>query len=138
VTVTRTKKSFAEADMSTLLVPSLLRAVPRCRYFGACGGCKWQQVAYDAQCVFKRQHVVDALERIGGFAGIEVAPTLGAVEPYYYRNKMEFSFGDRWRRKTGSTGIRSDSHSGSTSRDATTGSSTWRNASCSRPSAPGS
>jgi 23S rRNA (uracil1939-C5)-methyltransferase len=96
VTVTRTKKSFAEAELTGVLEPSPLRAAPRCRHFGACGGCKWQHVAYDAQCEFKRQHVVDALERIGGFPGIAVAPTLGASSPYYYRNKMEFSFGRRW------------------------------------------
>jgi 23S rRNA (uracil1939-C5)-methyltransferase len=97
VTVTRTKKSFAEAELIEVLQASPLRAVPQCRHFGTCGGCKWQHVAYEAQCDFKRQHVVDALERIGGFPGIEVAPTLGAASPYYYRNKMEFSFGQRWR-----------------------------------------
>jgi 23S rRNA (uracil1939-C5)-methyltransferase len=39
---------------------------------------------------------MDALERIGGFAGLVVKETLGADEIYFYRNKMEFSFGDRW------------------------------------------
>ena len=40
--------------------------------------------------------MVDALERIGGFTGATVLPTLGAENEYYYRNKMEFSFGVRW------------------------------------------
>jgi 23S rRNA (uracil1939-C5)-methyltransferase len=96
VTITRAKKSFAEADLREVLLPSPLRVPPRCRYFGPCGGCRWQHVAYEAQCGFKRQHVIDALERIGGFQGVAVAPTAGATEPYYYRNKMEFSFGTRW------------------------------------------
>jgi 23S rRNA (uracil1939-C5)-methyltransferase len=96
VKVTSAKKSFAEADVVAILAPSALRVPPRCRYFGTCGGCTWQQVDYAAQLEFKRQHVIDALERIGGFRGVTVRPTLGSERIYGYRNKMEFSFGDRW------------------------------------------
>jgi 23S rRNA (uracil1939-C5)-methyltransferase len=94
--IARVKKTFAEAEILHVSAPSALRTVPRCRYFGTCGGCRWQQVEYAAQLEFKQQHVVDALERIGGFRGIRVGPTLGSERIYYYRNKMEFSFGDRW------------------------------------------
>jgi 23S rRNA (uracil1939-C5)-methyltransferase len=96
VRLTKIKKSFCEATALEVVTPSPLRVVPRCAHFGVCGGCRWQNVAYDAQLAFKRQHVTDALERIGGFRGIEVAPTIGSDDPYYYRNKMEFSFGERW------------------------------------------
>jgi 23S rRNA (uracil1939-C5)-methyltransferase len=96
-TITRRKKKFLEARVEELLHPSSLRTEPRCAYFGTCGGCKWQHVQYEAQLEFKRQSVADALEHVGGFSGVEVRPALGAVEPYYYRNKMEFSFStDRW------------------------------------------
>jgi 23S rRNA (uracil1939-C5)-methyltransferase len=57
-------------------------------------------VDYGAQAEFKRRHVIDALERIGGFRGIEVMPTIAANSPYLYRNKMEFSFGERWLSRT--------------------------------------
>lgn len=97
IRITKTKKKFAEAESLGVITPSPLRVEPRCRYFGTCGGCKWQNVAYQAQLDFKRQNVLDALERIGGFRGIIVNPTLGSDATYYYRNKMEFSFGDRWR-----------------------------------------
>ena len=90
------KRTFAEADVVEVLRASPLRTAPRCRHFGPCGGCRWQHVTYEAQLGFKRQHVIDALERIGGFAGLTVEPTLGMNEPFYYRNKMEFSFGNRW------------------------------------------
>ena len=90
------KKSYAEGTAVEILAPSPLRTAPRCRHFGVCGGCRWQDVSYEAQLEFKRQHVLDALERIGNFRGVAVAPTLGAVRPYYYRNKMEFSFGRKW------------------------------------------
>lgn len=96
VRITRTKKSFVEADVLEVVKPSSIRVTPRCRYVGVCGGCKWQEVDYQAQLEFKRQHVIDALQRIGGFAGLSVNPTLGSPDVYFYRNKMEFSFGERW------------------------------------------
>jgi 23S rRNA (uracil1939-C5)-methyltransferase len=96
VRTTRVSKNFADAQVLEVLVPSPLRTTPRCSYYGTCGGCSWQHLSYDGQCEFKRQQVVDALERIGGFTGTTVHPTLGAANEYYYRNKMEFSFGVRW------------------------------------------
>lgn len=94
--LTKIKKQYAEAETLEVLMPSLLRVRPRCGYFGTCGGCTWQQVDYKAQLEFKRRHVIETLEHIGGFSGVEVKPTLGADEIYFYRNKMEFSFGERW------------------------------------------
>ena len=43
----------------------------------------------------KRQNVIDAFERIGGFRGVEVASTIPSDETYFYRNKIEFSFSRR-------------------------------------------
>ncbi|MBK7258895.1 MAG: 23S rRNA (uracil(1939)-C(5))-methyltransferase RlmD [Ignavibacteriae bacterium] len=94
--ITRVSKNFAEAQVMAVQVPSALRTQPRCAYYGTCGGCSWQHLSYAGQCEFKRQQVVDALERIGGFTEPAVHPTLGAANEYYYRNKMEFSFGVRW------------------------------------------
>jgi 23S rRNA (uracil1939-C5)-methyltransferase len=95
--LTKIKKSFCEARAVEVVTPSVLRAVPRCRYFGTCGGCRWQNVQYDAQLAFKRRHVIDAFERIGGIRGVHVQETLRSEDEYFYRNKMEFSFGERWR-----------------------------------------
>lgn len=95
--VTKGKKKYAEARTLEVLEPSDDRVVPLCRYFGTCGGCKWQNLRYDEQIRWKRQHVVDAFERIGGFEGVEIRKTIGCREEYFYRNKMEFSFSSqRW------------------------------------------
>lgn len=96
VRLTKVKKQFLEAEVVEVLKPSPLRVAPRCKHFGVCGGCRWQHVDYQAQLDFKRQHVIDALEHIGGFKDIQVNPTLASEHVYFYRNKMEFSFGDRW------------------------------------------
>jgi 23S rRNA (uracil1939-C5)-methyltransferase len=89
------KKSFAEAKLVRVERPSLLRVEPRCKYFGVCGGCKWQHVDYRAQLRFKQQQVVDAFERIGGFSNIQVSSIIGADEIYFYRGKMEYSFAEK-------------------------------------------
>jgi len=91
------KRNFAEADLIALETPSPRRVEPRCRYFGTCGGCTWQNIAYSSQLEFKRRHVADTLERLGGFAPLAVPAPLAMADPFYYRNKMEFSFGERWR-----------------------------------------
>ena len=83
--------------MLEVLKPSPLRTEPRCEYFWSCGGCKWQHVEYAAQLDAKRQSVAEALAHTGGFDGLDVRPTIGADEIYFYRNKMEFSFAaHRW------------------------------------------
>ncbi|MGA7159902.1 MAG: 23S rRNA (uracil(1939)-C(5))-methyltransferase RlmD [Bacteroidota bacterium] len=95
--VMRTKKKHLEAKVVEVLQPSPNRTPPRCKYFGTCGGCKWQHVQYESQLAFKQQHVVDALERIGRFKSVNVLPIIPSQEIYFYRNKLEFSFGDqRW------------------------------------------
>lgn len=97
VTLVRARKNFGESRVDALLEPSPLRTEPRCAYFGACGGCKWQHVEYSAQLDAKRQTVSDAFRAFPGIADIPVHPTLGTEETYFYRNKMEFSFSaDRW------------------------------------------
>jgi 23S rRNA (uracil1939-C5)-methyltransferase len=92
--VFKRKKDYAEAKVVEILKPSPHRVQPRCRYFGICGGCKWQNLEYGEQIRFKRQHVIDAFERIGGMR-IDVAETIGADEIYEYRNKLELTFSDR-------------------------------------------
>ncbi len=89
------KKSFAEAKVVRIERPSPLRVDPRCKYFGVCGGCKWQHVDYQAQLRFKQQQVVDSFERIGGFSNLNVLPIIGADKIYFYRGKMEYSFAEK-------------------------------------------
>lgn len=61
-----------------------------CAHFGECGGCLWQDLAYEEQLRLKERIVTEAL-RPGD--GVDVRPSLPAPAPYGYRNKMEFSVG---------------------------------------------
>lgn len=76
--VTAKKKNYGLGRLEKILVPSPDRITPPCPVYEACGGCQIQHLAYEAQLVQKRQTVIDALERIGHFSGINVNPTLGA------------------------------------------------------------
>ncbi|HRX27953.1 MAG TPA: 23S rRNA (uracil(1939)-C(5))-methyltransferase RlmD [Saprospiraceae bacterium] len=70
------------------------RRDPFCQHFGTCGGCKWQNLDYSAQLKHKHQTVVDAMTRI---AKIEtpVSPIIASPYTENYRNKLEYSFGNR-------------------------------------------
>ncbi|MBL7978432.1 MAG: 23S rRNA (uracil(1939)-C(5))-methyltransferase RlmD [Bacteroidetes Order II. Incertae sedis bacterium] len=97
VRTTKVKKNYAEAILLEVISPSPLRVSPICAYFGTCGGCKWQHVAYEHQLTAKRESVADALTYTGGFQDVVVQPTIGMENPLFYRNKMEFSFStQRW------------------------------------------
>jgi len=89
------KKHYMEGEIVKLHTPGPLRTEPFCEHFGTCGGCKWQHLPYPAQVEFKRQQVVDALERIGGFKGIMVEPVISSPIDRYYRNKLEYTFTSR-------------------------------------------
>ncbi|HYF02086.1 MAG TPA: 23S rRNA (uracil(1939)-C(5))-methyltransferase RlmD [Patescibacteria group bacterium] len=95
--VMKKKKSYVETKLEDVLKPSEHRVEPLCPYFGTCGGCSWQHLAYTQQLMWKQRHVIDAFERIGKIPYGEILPTAPSPREYYYRNKMEFSFGRyRW------------------------------------------
>jgi 23S rRNA (uracil1939-C5)-methyltransferase len=95
--VRATKKNHAEAVITSLVKPSEHRIKTRCQHFGVCGGCKWQHLAYREQLHWKRHHIRDAFERLGKVPFGELLSTLASPEEFFYRNKMEYSFGDsRW------------------------------------------
>lgn len=63
--VLKVKKTYGYAKRLELLAASPDRVDAPCPIFRQCGGCQLQHMAYDAQLRWKRQHVIDSLERIG-------------------------------------------------------------------------
>ncbi len=95
--VTRKKKSYAEAVVERLITPSPDRVEAFCKHFGICGGCQWQDLSYAAQARFKRQEVIDDLQRLGGLELPPVPPILASEHTRHYRNKLEYTFtAQRW------------------------------------------
>ncbi|MCA1800923.1 MAG: 23S rRNA (uracil(1939)-C(5))-methyltransferase RlmD [Rhodothermaceae bacterium] len=93
--VIKRKKNFLEGKLLRVVQAGTVRIDPVCSHAGICGGCTWQHVTYNEQLRFKHQHVKDHMHRIGGFTDVDVLPALRSDEQLYYRNKMEYTFGDR-------------------------------------------
>jgi len=94
IDVFKKKSGYLQGKAVEILKKSAYRTDPQCVHFGVCGGCKWQNLSYEAQLKFKQDEVENNLRRIGGFTGLEVSPILGSEKQYYYRNKLEFTFSD--------------------------------------------
>ena len=90
VRITQDKKSYAFAEVEAVITPSPERIAPRCPHFGTCGGCHWQQIAYEAQLRFKREVVIEQLARLGGLREAVVQPTIASPDAWAYRSHATF------------------------------------------------
>lgn len=94
--VNKVRHGKAEARLLEVIESSPLETGDPCSHFGVCGGCTYLSLPYEEQLRIKEQQVKELLERAlerqqepWQWEGIK-----GSPQPYEYRNKMEFSFGD--------------------------------------------
>jgi 23S rRNA (uracil1939-C5)-methyltransferase len=90
--VTKVKRNHAEALVTELLEPGAKRVDAPCAHYPACGGCRFQDLSYDAQLDAKSAQVRDALVRLGRIAEPPLGPIVPAADVFHYRNKLEYSF----------------------------------------------
>ncbi|MCY4440719.1 MAG: class I SAM-dependent RNA methyltransferase [Deltaproteobacteria bacterium] len=88
VEVVEEHKRYSVARLASLSRPSPARRTAPCPYAGTCGGCSWQQVAYEEQLRAKQRNVADTLTRVGGLSGFEVLPILPSPREYQYRRRI--------------------------------------------------
>ena len=74
IQVTRKKNKYCEGMAVALKKRSEYRNEPFCKYFGICGGCRWQNLKYEEQLKWKQQTVSDALHRIGKIEIPQIRP----------------------------------------------------------------
>lgn len=97
IKIIKKRKNFLTAIPVDFVKYSVNRTKPFCEHFGTCGGCKWQHIDYETQLKYKRQQVIDSLERIAKVNLPKINPILPAPDTRYYRNKLEFTFSNkRW------------------------------------------
>ena len=88
VAITRKKKNYAEASLVSVVQPSPDRVQPECPYFGRCGGCSYQHIAYPAQLALKSAQVEQTLRRVGKMAEVPLRPMVPSPKSYGYRNRI--------------------------------------------------
>ncbi len=89
----RVRGDQIEAKVLRVETPSPERVEPRCRHFGPCGGCDLQHFAYPAQVSWKARVLQNILRTEGGLREIPAFDVVSMDDPWAYRSKMEFSFG---------------------------------------------
>jgi 23S rRNA (uracil1939-C5)-methyltransferase len=93
--VTKVKRNHAEALATEILEPSPERVEAPCAHYPECGGCRFQDLAYESQVRIKHEQVADSLRRLGAIAEPPLEPILPAASIFHYRNKLEYSFTQR-------------------------------------------
>jgi 23S rRNA (uracil1939-C5)-methyltransferase len=88
--ITRSKKSFAEADLVEVTKPATVRRCPPCPYYGQCGGCQWQHLPYAKQLYWKEKSFADQLIRNGLARQGSIQPIMPSDEEWHYRNRVQF------------------------------------------------
>ena len=88
VKLTEVKKNFGRAQLVRVITPSPNRVTPPCTYFGQCGGCQYQHIAYDAQLLIKHKQITDLFDRVGGFPAALIDPVIPCPQPFGYRNRI--------------------------------------------------
>jgi 23S rRNA (uracil1939-C5)-methyltransferase len=91
--IVQSKAKFARGKLEKLLNSSPHRIRPGCIVADKCGGCQWQHIEIDYQREAKQQQVIQAFQRIGGFADVEIQPILHAAHALNYRNKSTYPLG---------------------------------------------
>ncbi|MGH8772248.1 MAG: TRAM domain-containing protein, partial [Burkholderiales bacterium] len=80
------KPSFELANVVEIVEPSAQRVIPKCRYFGTCGGCSVQHLDSNAQVAVKQRVLEDALARLGKVKPETMLPAIYG-EPWRYRTR---------------------------------------------------
>lgn len=92
IEITETKKNYAVGQIINLVKSSEFRSEPSCEYYEQCGGCQLMHMDYNEQLLYKKNRVINELNRADvQFEESMVEDTIGMKDPYRYRNKTAFS-----------------------------------------------
>lgn len=102
--INKIRKNKCEGRLLEIIEKSKLETEEKkCRNFGQCGGCSYQNIPYNIQLDLKKSQVKNLIDTVYDdyiFEGIEPSP-----KNFAYRNKMEFSFGDEFKNGPLSLGL---------------------------------
>ena len=98
--ITHLKKRTAFAEIEEILTRGPKRIEPLCPYFGACGGCNFQQLSFQAQLQAKLDIIRDCLTRIGKLVDLPEISIVPSPREYDYRSRVRWQI-DSEERKFG-------------------------------------
>ncbi len=84
------RKNYARAELVEVLQASPKRIAPKCKHFGACGGCHYQNLSYADQLAAKTDILRDQLARIGKIENPPVQEIVPSPAEWNYRNHVQF------------------------------------------------
>lgn len=85
----RRKPRYERATVERVIRASSSRTIPRCSYFGVCGGCAMQHLDHHAQVAAKQRVLEDALSHIGKLRPDSMlAPVHGLAWGYRHRARL--------------------------------------------------
>ena len=90
IKLTEEKKNFARGEIIEILESSKDRIIPKCKHYGECGGCHYQNLPYEKQLIAKTEILIDQLKRIGKIENPPVKPMVACPNPWNYRNHVQF------------------------------------------------
>lgn len=95
IRVFKTHPNYVEADLLKIVTPSYERddSLIKCRYFGKCSGCQYQQLPYQTQLEYKRRTVRNAYEYLAKEIVSqgkvpEIGETVASPLAFGYRTKL--------------------------------------------------
>src|SRR3954454_149258 len=89
---TKLKRNHAEALATGVVAAGPKHVAAPCAHYPACGGCRFQDLAYEEQVAQKHAWVADSFRRLGALPDPPLEPIVPAEEIFHYRNKLEYSF----------------------------------------------
>lgn len=100
IVITKKKDTFLEAKVEKVIMRAKDEIQAKCPHFGTCGGCTWQNLAYNKQIQYKEDIIRETLEHLTPVdAAIRkqlpgrVLKIIPSPQVFHYRNKLELTFG---------------------------------------------
>ena len=90
VEIRSVRKNFALGQLRRLLKPVAGRSEPVCRYYGFCGGCQLQHMAYEQQLALKENQVGEIFSRLGKCEAPPVRRIIPSPSQLHYRGKADY------------------------------------------------
>jgi 23S rRNA (uracil1939-C5)-methyltransferase len=85
------KKAFLDAEVVPYMTGREVLVPPPCPYFGSCGGCHLQHLAYPDQLALKRRFLEECFRQRGMAVPDLEGRVFGMADPWFYRNKADFN-----------------------------------------------